>query len=156
MTTALSVLAILAALVAAAYAWKLQQEVTRLARRLDRYNRALFDASEQLRTLREESLQAQAELRVALMERTGGVYLTPESTLREAQLAHPQVQEVLAAFHVGGCESCAAEPDDTLARVCAERGIDTGALLGTLNALVSGGNGQGAPVRLPNVTIEFD
>lgn len=159
MTTALSILALLAALAVAAYAWKLQQETTRLTRRLDRYNKALFDAGEQLRTLREESLQAQAELRVALMERTGGVRFTPETTLREAQLAHPQVQQVLAAFHVGGCESCAAEPDETLARVCAERGIDQGALLGALNALVSaGGNGNGsrAPVKLPNVTLDFE
>jgi hypothetical protein len=159
MTTWLSIIAILAALAAAAYAWQLQREVARLTRRLDRYNKALFDTGEQLRTLREETLQAQAEVRVALMERTGGVRFTPETTLREAQLAHPQVQQVLAAFHVGGCDSCAAEPDETLARVCAERGIDAGALLGTLNALVSaGGNGNGpnAPVKLPNMTLDFE
>jgi hypothetical protein len=154
----LSILALLVALAAAAYAWRLQQETTRLTRRLDRYNKALFDAGEQLRVLREEARQAQAELRVALTERTGGVRFAPETTLREAQLAHPQVQEVLAAFHVGGCESCAAEADDTLARVCAERGIDQDALLGTLNALVSaGGSGNGgAFIKLPNVTIDFD
>lgn len=158
MTTWLSIIAILAALAAAAYAWMLQREVAQLTRRLDRYNKALFDASEQLRTLREESLQAQAELRLALMERTGGMHFTPETTLREAQLAHPQVQQVLAAFHVGGCDDCAAAPDETLGRVCAERGIDPGALLGTLNALVSadsGGNGQDAAVKLPNMTLDF-
>jgi hypothetical protein len=66
---------------------------------------------------------------------------------------------VLAAFHVGGCDSCAAEPDETLARVCAERGIDAAALLGTLNALVSAGgneNGPNAPVKLPNMTLDFE
>ena len=104
-------------------------------------------------------MQAQAELRLALMERTGGVHFTPETTLREAQLAHPQVQQVLAAFHVGGCDSCAAEPDETLGRVCAERGLDAGMLLGTLNALVSAdssGNGRGEPVKLPNMTLDFE
>ena len=156
MTTLLAVLALLAALAAAAYAWRLQQEMTRLTRRLDRYNKALFDLGEQARAFREDTLQAQAQLRVGLLERSGDRRFTPETTLREAQLLHPQVQQVLSTFHVGGCESCAAEPDETLARVCAERGIDSVSLLGTLNALVSEGGGNGsAPVKLPNVALDF-
>lgn len=49
----LSVVALLAALVALAYAWRLHTELDRAAARLDRYNKALFDAGEELRQLRE-------------------------------------------------------------------------------------------------------
>ena len=48
-----SVVALLAALLALAYAWRLHAELDRAAARLDRYNKALFDAGEELRQLRE-------------------------------------------------------------------------------------------------------
>lgn len=130
--------------------------MTRLTRRLDRYNKALFDAGEELRTLRESTLQSHAQLRVEMMERTGELRVTPETTLREVQLLHPQARQVLSSFHVGGCDSCAAEPDETLARVCAERGIDAAALLGALNSLVAAGGNGAVPLKLPNVALDFE
>ena len=48
-----SVVALLAAVVALAYAWRLHTELDRAAARLDRYNKALFDVGEELRQLRE-------------------------------------------------------------------------------------------------------
>ncbi len=49
----LSVMALLVALAALAYAWRLHTELDRAASRLDRYNKALFDAGEELRQVRE-------------------------------------------------------------------------------------------------------
>ena len=51
--TVVSVVALVAALVALGYAWRLHAELDRAAARLDRYNKALFDAGEELRQLRE-------------------------------------------------------------------------------------------------------
>ena len=48
----LSVVALLAALLALAYAWRLHTELDRAASRLDRYNKALFDVGEELRQVR--------------------------------------------------------------------------------------------------------
>lgn len=161
MATTLSILALLAAAAALAMIWKLQQELGQATRRLDRYNRALFDVNDEVRTLREELAESRAALRVELMERTGSLHFSPEMTVREATRIHPQVQQVLAGFHVGGCDSCAVEPDETLAQICAEKGVAVESLLGTLNILVGasgGSNGNGAAqrlVKLPNVSLEL-
>jgi hypothetical protein len=52
MATVFSLVALLAAAVALLYAWRLHIELDRAAARLDRYNKALFDAGEDLRQLR--------------------------------------------------------------------------------------------------------
>jgi hypothetical protein len=80
-------------------------------------------------------------------------------TVREAQLVHPQVQQVLAGFHLGGCSSCAVDPDDTLAEICAGQGQDLNLLIQNLNLLLDGGNGHNGaalqPVKIPNVELNF-
>lgn len=53
MANVLSVVALLVALAALAYAWRLHTELDRAAARLDRYNKALFDTGEELRQVRE-------------------------------------------------------------------------------------------------------
>jgi hypothetical protein len=52
MADVLSVAALLAALLSLLYAWRLHKELDRATARLDRYNKALFDAGEELRQLR--------------------------------------------------------------------------------------------------------
>jgi hypothetical protein len=174
MTIAAILLSLALAFGALAWAWSLQRETDRLIRRLDRYNKALFDAGDEIRALREELTATSAELRVAVARQTGTLQFTPEMTVREAQLVHPQVQQVLAGFHLGGCSSCAVEPDDTLGTVAAGKGVALDQLLGTLNLLVTPaeaaqaaanggsyvGGAQRAPqapqvVKLPNVSLEI-
>jgi hypothetical protein len=58
MANVLSVAALLGALVALLYAWRLHKELDRVTARLDRYNKALFDAGEELRQLRAQLVQA--------------------------------------------------------------------------------------------------
>lgn len=172
MITLVILIALSAALGAAAWAWSLQREVERLTRRLDRYNRALYDLGDELKAQREQATAATAELRVALGRATGGLRFTPEMTMREAQLVHPQVHQVLSSFHVGGCSDCAVEPEDTLGEVAASKALPLEKLLATLNLLVpqptdvqvaaNGGSFNGAAhhaapqyVKLPNVELEL-
>lgn len=146
------------ALLALGYAWKLNQELATATRRLDRYNKALFDANDAMRTQREEFSAEMAQLRVEMRRAAGRAAFAPETTVREALLIHPQSEQVLASFHLGGCSHCAVEPDDTLAQACIEHGIDANALLDTLNLLV-GGQANGQPpqlVKLPNVALELE
>jgi hybrid cluster-associated redox disulfide protein len=101
-----------------------------------------------------------------LRQHQGAAIFTPEMTVREALLAHPQAEQVLAGFHLGGCSHCAVEPGDRLADACQEHGVDLQALVGNLNLLTQGGqqsgggpdSGNRAPqlVKLPNVALEFE
>jgi len=159
MGTVISWLALMIGGIALAYAWKLQQELNTATRRLDRYNRALFDANDEMRQLREELVATGAKLRVELQQRTGTIAFQPEMTVREAQLLHPQAQQILAGFHLGGCSSCAVEPDETLATVAANSGLELDMLLKNLNLLVDRGyaqrNGALQPVKIPNVELSL-
>ena len=159
MTTIVAVIAFLLAMLAIAFAWKMQQEMARLTRRLDRYNKSLFDANDEIRHLREDLSENTAQLRVELMRQTGAVHVTPEMTVRQVQMLHPQAGQVLAGFHLGGCSSCAVEPDDTLTKVSADHNLNLDQLLSSLNLLFPAGQvqkGNGAQlVRLPNVALEF-
>lgn len=158
MTTVIAWLALAAALAAGLYAWRLNGELATATRRLDRYNKALFDASDEIRRLREQLAEETARLRVEVRRAQGAVTFVPEMTVREALLLHPQAEQVLASFHLGGCSHCAVEPGDTLATAAAQHGVDLRNLLDTLNLLTAGQNGQTAPrlVRLPNVALELE
>ncbi len=155
-------IALAVAAVALGFAWKLNSELATATRRLDRYNKALFDANDEIRHLREKLEEDVAQLRVALRQQQGRVEFTPEMTVREALLVHPQVEQVLASFHLGGCSHCAVEPGERLVDACQEHGVDLQVLVGNLNLLTQGGQqaggGNGAPqlVKLPNVALEFE
>lgn len=150
--------ALLIGLGALAYAWKLQQELGIVTRRLDRYNRALFDANDELRRLRETLTETAAELRVAIKRSAADPLFEPSMTIREIQLLHPQAQQIMAGLHLGGCSSCAVDLDATLARACAEQGVELDQVLQNLNLLAdaSGLSGNSdAPVKVPNVELNF-
>jgi hypothetical protein len=179
MATWIAGIALLAGLAALAYAWKLSQELETARGRLDRYNRALFDVNDELRALREQTAENHATLWAELLHRTGTPAFDPNMTVRQAQKLHPQAGEVLAGFHLGGCSSCAVEPDETLATVCAQSGAPVEQVIGNLNLLLGpAGNGMqntgetgvavpnGAaahrsppytptPVKLPNMEVDF-
>jgi hybrid cluster-associated redox disulfide protein len=158
MTTIIAWLALLAAIAAGLYAWKLSGELATAARRLDRYNKALFDAGDEIRRLREQVAEETAQLRVQLRMQQGASTFAPEMTVREALLVHPQVEQVLASFHLGGCSHCAVEPEDTLSHAATQHGVNLQALLDNLSLLTVGQPNQAAPqlVKLPNVVLELE
>jgi len=156
MATIIAWLALGVALAALGYAWKLNQELETAGRRLDRYNKALFDANDETRRLQERLQDETARLRVALRRQTPELAFSSEMSVREALIMHPQTEEVLAGFHMGGCDHCAVEPDETLAQAATHAGVDVQRLVGTLNLLVSRPSANGEPqrVKLPNVALE--
>jgi hybrid cluster-associated redox disulfide protein len=161
MATIIAWVALAIAAVALGLVWKLNSELATAARRLDRYNKALFDANDEIRQLREGVEADVAQMRVQLRQQQGAAF-APEMTVREVMLMHPQAEQVLASFHLGGCSHCAVEPGDRLADACQEHGVDVQTLVGNLNLLTQGrqqvGNGVGAPplVKIPNVALEFE
>lgn len=157
MGTILTVVALLIGLGALGFAWKNQQELGTVRRRLDRYNKALFDANDRILELEERLAATTAQVRVQQMRHAGNASVAPDMTVREVTALHPQATQVLAGFHLGGCSSCAVDDDDTLARICADNGVDLTALLTNLNSLLaqSDGNGQTSSIKIPNVAVEF-
>ncbi len=164
MGTTLAVVALLLAGAALVYAWMLQQGLDQSTRRLDRYNRALFEATDEIRRLREEHSQQLAVLRGETARLSGKAAFSPEMTVREIYALHPQAQEVLSAYHLGGCSSCAVNPDDALAQVCRASGLETAEIVQSLNGLFAataagqsgtGQNGEIKRVKLPNVELSL-
>ena len=122
---------------AVAYAWKLQQELQTATHRLDRYNRALFAANDEIRKVRDELTAALAQVRAERRLPQGVVTpFAPQMKVHEAVAIHPQAEQILAAFHLGGCNSCAVDSNDTLADICREQGRDLTNLLQNLNLLL--------------------
>ena len=160
MGTGLAVVALLIGLAGLVYAWLVRQDLDKATRRLDRYNRALYDASDQIRKLEERQAATVAELRAEIARSSGKAAFRPTMSVRESYALHPQAQEILAAYHMGGCSSCAVELDDTIAQVCTNAGIDVGQVIGDLNTLFAGqsinGHTNGIQrVRLPNLSLEL-
>ncbi len=148
-------IALLVAVAALGYAWLLRQSINQLSGRLDRYNRSLLDTSVELRQLKEGLADTRAELRAEILRGQDGPAFRPDLTIREVTALHPQAQEVLASFHIGGCSSCAADPDDTLARVCRSSGADLEQVLLALNSLLAAPAAGDGRVKLPNVELQF-
>ena len=166
MGTIIAWIAVAFAAVALGFVWKLNSELATATRRLDRYNKALFDANDELRRLREGMEEDFAQVRVAMRQQQGASF-SPEMTVREVLMTHPQAEQVLASFHLGGCSHCAVEPGERLVDACQEHGVDLQTLVGNLNLLMAGRQQGGATapdsadyvapqmVKLPNVALEF-
>ena len=85
MGTMIGWLALVVGGAAVAYAWKLQQELQTATRRLDRYNRALFDANDEIRKVREDLTAALAQVRAESRLPSGApVRFTPQMKVRDA------------------------------------------------------------------------
>ncbi len=139
--------------------WKLGMDLATANRRLDRYNRSLYDAGDQIRKLEEKLAETTAVLRVEMMHQ-GPLTVRPEMTVGQVTALHPQAGQILSGMHIGGCSSCAANPDETLAQICADNGLDLSKVLGNLNSLFQVGmapsNGGGRvpqPIKIPNIEL---
>ena len=111
MVTWIAFIALIVSIIGFAYTWKLHQELNTATRRLDRYNKALFDAEEDVRRLRDELAEATTKLRVAIKQGGQQPYFSADMSVREAQLLHPQAAQIMAGLHLGGCSSCAVDAD---------------------------------------------
>ncbi len=60
---------------------------------------------------------------------TEGGHFNSSMTVMEAIAVHPQVGEVFAAFHLGGCAGCGVGQFETVAEVCMAYGVDLDLLL---------------------------
>lgn len=94
-----------------------------------------YELAERLETLKTE-IRA---LRVQTRHLSSGTnQFQPEMSYSEAVALHPAAQSVLSSFHLGGCNSCAVDDDDTLADSAAQNNVPLAELMESLNKLLEG------------------
>ena len=153
MTSILVWFALLVALGALGYTWLQSRTLDTINRRLDRYNKALFDAGDEIRSLREQLDATAAQLRIEIKKQSGQAIFTPDMSVKEAQMAHPNAQRVMASLHLGGCSTCA---EDSLSKATRDHGVDLNLLLTHLNQLAANeALGLQDLPKAPNVQLEF-
>lgn len=58
---------------------------------------------------------------------------TPETTMEQAMTKDPNLPIILMKFHIGGCNMCGFENDDTIAKVAEDNGVPVNRLLAAMN-----------------------
>lgn len=145
--------AVLLAAVAIFFAWRATLEIRALTAKLDRLQTTLYETRQDQRAQQEQTESRIAALDVAMQKATGKMRFDPNTPLTRLYEAEPRAQAVLAAFHIGGCASCAVDESGTLADAVSERGADLDRVLAALNTLPA--NGGHADLRMPNVNFKI-
>lgn len=113
----------------------------------------------QIDALREELYDLQENVRrqeQALRLSRGEPLFTPSTTVQEAIEIDPRAAEVLAGFHIGGCDGCAVDPGDSLKRAATASNQPMDPLLKALNGLADGpAAGEVTSERRPNVRLDL-
>lgn len=149
----LEIITILVAAAAIFLAWRARQEIQTVTAKLDRLQATLYETRQEQRTQEEQMESKLAALDVSVQKMTGKLRFDPNLALTDLFENEPRAQAVLAAFHIGGCASCAVDENSTLADAVRERGADLDKVLTALNTLPA--NGERAELRMPNVRFEI-
>lgn len=154
MSSIVAWIGLLIGLAAGLYAWTQSKTIDSMNRRLDRYNKALFDAGDEIRTLREELSTTAAQLRIEIKKNAGEAIFSPRMSVKDAQMAHPMAQQVMSNLRLGGCSTCA---DDSLDKAAHDHGVNLDVLLTNLNKLAVGqALDPIVMLKAPNVQLEID
>ncbi len=145
--------ALIVALAAGLMVWMTNRRLASLEARIARDSSRMYELRSTIDELSERLTQETADIRFDLRRRSGEIQFSPTMTIGEISRVHPAVPAVLAGFHLGGCQSCAVDPDEVLGEVCFARGVDQEALLGALNRLGRGDTHEDAEPRRANVQL---
>lgn len=141
-------------------AWRAGRKNSELQERIAQVNSRVYNLRREMQEIQEKAEQDIMALRFQLLKAQGELKVTPEMRMNEIVAIHPQAQQVLAGFHLGGCSSCSFDPHQSLGEVAAVNGRDIQPILVALNSLVAAsdnGNGFVSPERLktPNIQLHF-
>lgn len=147
----LEIFAVLVAAAAIFAAWRALGEIKAVTAKLDRLQTIVYETRQDQRAQQDQAQARIAALDVALQKATGKLRFDPNTPLVRLYESEPRAEAVLAAFHIGGCASCAVDENGTLADAVKERGADLDRVLAALNTLPA--NGGHADLRMPNVSF---
>jgi TolA-binding protein len=149
--------ALISGIVALLLAWRVNQKNKDLQERIAQVNSRIYHLRHEIQESLQLAEQERLKLTFEILKLQGNLQLTGDMKISEIYAAHPQAQQVLAGFHVGGCSSCAVDDSQTLAEAIALSGRDLKPALVALNTLVANGNGQLTPdmLKTPNVQLQL-
>lgn len=148
-------------LVAIAIGWSFYRKNSELKERIAQVNSRVYQLRQEMQEAQATAEQQMLELKFQLLQLKGELKVTPEMKIGQVLAIHPQAQQVLAGFHLGGCGSCAVDNNQSLAEAAAVNGRHLEPILVALNGLItasdgSGGNGfSGEPLKTPNIQLHF-
>jgi hypothetical protein len=141
-------------------AWSAHRKNNDLKERIAQVNSRVYNLRREMQEVQEKAEQEMMTLKFQLLKAQGELKVTPEMKIGEIVAIHPQAEQVLAGFHLGGCSSCSVDPGQTLAEATAVNGRDISPILVALNNLVvesNNGNGLISPDKLktPNIQLHY-
>jgi len=156
----LTYIALAIGLIGLLMAWRANAKNKDLQERIARTNSRVYDLRRELLEMQQTAQQETMQLKFQLLKAQGELKVTPDMKIGEIVALHPQAEQVLAGFHLGGCSSCATDPGQSLSEAIGMHGRELEPILVALNTLVAeGGNGNGmvSPERLktPNIQLQF-
>jgi hypothetical protein len=156
----LTYLALIIGLIGIFIAWRANRKNSELQERIAQVNSRIYNLRREMQESQEKAEQDLMALKFQLLKTQGELKVTPEMKMNEIVAIHPQAQQVLAGFHLGGCSSCSFDPHQSLGEVVAVNGRDIQPILVALNSLVADSSNDGgfvSPERLktPNIQLHF-
>jgi hypothetical protein len=145
-------------LIAVLVAWRANRKNKDLGERIAQVNSRVYNLRREMQDSQEQAQQALLKLKYELLKVQGELQVTGQMKIGEIMAAHPQAQQVLAGFHLGGCTSCMVDDNQSLAEAVALNGRELEPILVALNGLVADSpNGEVSPeqLRAPNVQLQY-
>ncbi len=151
------IISLLLSLVALGWGFLTHRRATEAEVRLENVRNSHFRLADQQRS-DSDTLKAEIRaLREQLRIQRGGARFHEAMTVGAAMELDPRVVDVLGAFHIGGCSSCAVSPEDTLRYAAEGNGQSLDTVLQALNQLGSREEAEVARMleRKPNVQLSL-
>lgn len=83
-------------------------------------------------------------LRALVRRQSGGPLVEPTMKIADAIALDPSIRDVLAQFHLGGCDACAINEEHTIEQAAMSYGVDLDRLMAALTAF---SHGQEPPLK---------
>lgn len=152
--------AVLLGLAALLLAWRANRRNKELGERIAQVNSRLYQLRRDMQAAQEQAEHDRLKLKFELLKLQGELRVTGEMAIGEITRIHPQAQQLLAGFHLGGCASCMVDDRQSLAEAAALNGRELEPILLALNVLVAeGSNGSGQlsveQLKTPNVQLQW-
>lgn len=154
----LTYVALIVAMLSALMAWSAHRKNKELRERIAQTNSRVYSLRRQLEEAEEKAGYERMQLKFQLLKLQGELKVTPDMKINEILAIHPQAEQVLAAFHLGGCSSCAVDPRQSLSEAVALNGRELEPILVALNNLVAAGDAENGPIppkrlKTPNIQL---
>lgn len=140
-------------------AWLAHRRNQDLTEQVERVNSRVYHLRQDLDEATARAEQEKNALKFEILKLKGHLHITPDMRIGQVVAAHPQAQQVLAGFHIGGCSSCSVDDTQVLGDAVAENGRDIEPILVALNTLMAESKETGTVpeerLKRPNVQLQL-